>query len=207
MSQRRQSTRLIEDMVHGFDHVIDGDDNVVASTLTWFEKITHINRRYLFIAAILFSFAYLSMGRNAGSLCNILAMVYPIYASIKASENMAGYAKEHWLMYWIVFSTISFLEVMLEIFLVWLPMYYLIKFLFLCWCMAPIAVNGSHVVYIHVIRPLFHQHNEKVETALSAVTQKLTDLSSNPLPASSGPGTTADHGLRERHPNASAQVQ
>ena len=40
--------------------------------------------------------------------------------------------------------------------------------------MAPITANGSHVMYANIIRPLFHQHNDKVESALSAVTQHLT---------------------------------
>ena len=194
-TQRRQSKKLIEDMVNGFDHCLDGDNNVVVSTLTWFERATHINRRYLFIGAILFAVSYLSMGRNAGTLCNVLGMTYPIYASIKATENMAGYTKEHWLMYWIVYSTISFLEVLLEIFLVWLPLYYLIKFLFLSWCMVPISVNGSNVIYCNIIRPLFHQHSDKVETALSAVTQKLTDMSNA---ETTGTPRSGDDGVRER---------
>ncbi len=77
-------------------------------------------------------------------------------------------------MYWIVYSIINVLEIVLEVFLVWLPMYYLFKFLFLTWCMAPITANGSHVMYANIVRPLFHEHNEKVESALSAVTQHLT---------------------------------
>jgi hypothetical protein len=85
ITQRRQSTRIITDMVHNIDHVIEGDDNVLAYTLHWFEKATHINRRYLIVGAFLFAVIYLSLGRSAGTLCNILAMVYPIYASIKAS--------------------------------------------------------------------------------------------------------------------------
>jgi hypothetical protein len=40
--------------------------------------------------------------------------------------------------------------------------------------MAPITANGSHVMYANIVRPLFHEHNEKVESALSAVTQHLT---------------------------------
>ena len=181
ITQRRQSTRIISDMVHNIDHVIEGDDNILAYTLHWFERATHINRRYLIVGAFLFAVIYLSLGRSAGTLCNVLGMVYPIYASIKAAENLHGEQKEHWLMYWIVYSTINILEIVLEIFLVWLPMYFLLKFLFLSWCMAPITANGSHVMYASIIRPLFHEHSDKVESALSAVTQHLTAEKQIPL--------------------------
>lgn len=173
-SRRRQSTELISNMVHGFENVIDGDDNILGSTLSWFEKATHINHRYLFLGSVLFAASYLSMGRGASTLCNILGMIYPAYASMKALENQGNYTKEHWLKYWTVFSTINLLEIFLEVFLVWLPMYSLIKFLFLTWCMVPISANGSFVTYGSIIQPLFHQHSEAVDSALSAVTQHLT---------------------------------
>ena len=84
-------------------------------------------------------------------------------------------------MYWIVYSIINILEIVLEIFLVWLPMYFLLKFLFLTWCMAPISANGSHIMYASIIRPLFHEHSDKVESALSAVTQHLTTEKQIPM--------------------------
>lgn len=189
-------------MVHGFDHVIDGDDNVLSSTLHWFEKTTHINRRYLFVGAFLFAASYLSMGRGAGTLCNILGMIYPIYASIKAAENMAGYTMEHWLLYWIVYSTMNFLEILLEIFLVWLPMYYLLKFLFLSWCMLPGSANGSHAIYGNIIRPLFHQHSSTVDSALSAMTQHLTAQPEIPKQSQSA---GADKEVRQRQVNTQQQ--
>ena len=83
--QRRQSTRILTDMVHNIDHVIEGEDNALAYTLHWCEKATHVNRRYLIVGAFLFAVIYLSLGRSASTLCNILGMVYPIYASIKAT--------------------------------------------------------------------------------------------------------------------------
>ena len=85
IAQRRQSTRIITDMVHNIDHAIEGDNNALAYTLHWCEKATHINRRYLIVGAFVFAVIYLSLGRSAGTLCNILGMVYPIYSSIKAS--------------------------------------------------------------------------------------------------------------------------
>lgn len=173
-SQRRQSTKLISNMVNGFEHVLDDDDNVLARTLTLLENVTNINRRYLFVATFLFAVSYLSMGRSAGTLCNVLGMVYPIYASIKATEGLSDYSKEHWVTYWIVYSTLNLLELLLGIFLVWLPMYYLLKFMFLSWCMVPISANGSSVIYGNVIRPLFYEHSDAVDSALSAMTQHLT---------------------------------
>jgi hypothetical protein len=88
ITQRRQSTRIISDMVHNIDHVIEGDGNALAYTLHWFEKATHINRRYLIVGAFLFAVVYLSLGRSAGTLCNILGVIYPMYASIKASGKI-----------------------------------------------------------------------------------------------------------------------
>ncbi|XP_028398510.1 receptor expression-enhancing protein 5-like [Dendronephthya gigantea] len=205
ITQRRQSTRIITDMVHNIDHVIEGDGNMLASTLHWFEKATHINRRYLIVAVFLFAVSYLSLGRNAGTLCNILGMIYPIYASIKASEKCCNQQREHWLRYWIVYSIINVLEIALEMFLVWLPMYYLLKFIFLAWCMAPITANGSHVMYASIIRPLFHEHNEKVESALSAVTQHLTAEKEVPMSFREALNNDAGEGLHQRSLSAAEQ--
>ena len=50
-----------------------------------------------------------------------------------------------WLMYWVVFGTFSLMESISDVFIGWLPFYWLGKCLFLVWCMSPL--NGAAVVY------------------------------------------------------------
>ena len=90
-TQRRESTRIITDIVHSLDDVIECEDNVLARTLRLFENATHISRRYLIIGAFFFAVCYLCMGRSAGVMCNVLGTIYPIYASIKAAGQFLIY--------------------------------------------------------------------------------------------------------------------
>ena len=50
-----------------------------------------------------------------------------------------------WLMYWVVFASFSLMESVSDVFIGWLPFYWLGKCAFLLWCMSPL--NGAAIVY------------------------------------------------------------
>ena len=57
----------------------------------------------------------------------------------------------------------------MEIFLEWIPLYYLLKFFLLVWCMFPGPWSGTNVIYNVVICPFVMRHRDKFDTAISEV--------------------------------------
>ncbi|CAH8625394.1 unnamed protein product [Heterobilharzia americana] len=49
----------------------------------------------------------------------------------------------------------------------YLPLYPIIKCIFLIFCMAPISQNGSLLIYRRMIRPLFLEHSATIDSVLN----------------------------------------
>jgi len=68
------------------------------------EKKTGVQRLYIFLGVVALLALYLAFGYAAGLLCNIIAFVYPAYASIKAVESSRKEDDTQWLTYWVVYA-------------------------------------------------------------------------------------------------------
>ena len=110
-----------------------------------------------------------------------------------------------WLTYWVVFASFSVIESVSDIFISWMPFYWLGKCAFLVWCMSPMELNGSVVVYRQVllnknefhyvivfkrsyycnrniVLPIFRENEEKIDEAVRKGQQKLTEIAEKVLP-------------------------
>merc|ERR1712080_291798 len=74
-----------------------------------------------------------------------------------------------WLMFWVVFSVFSVMEFFSDTLIGWVPFYWLMKCVFLLWCMSPL--EGSSVIYHRVIRPYFLKHESAIDDAVRKGTQ------------------------------------
>ena len=139
--------------------------NIFTDLLNKLEAATNVRRQNLFLGGLCFILLYLAVGYAAKFLCYFLGFVFPTYASVKAIEtgNLADDTK--WLTYWLVFSTVNFLEIVLE----WVPLYYLLKFFLLVWCMSPGPWSGTTVIYNILICPFVMRHRDQFDTAISEV--------------------------------------
>lgn len=139
--------------------------NIFTDLLHKLEVATNVRRQTLFLGGLCFILFYLAVGYAANFLCYFLGFVFPTYASVKAIEigNVTDDTK--WLTYWVVFSTVNFLEIFLE----WIPLYYLLKFFLLVWCMFPGPWSGTTVIYNFLICPFVMRHRVKFDTAISEV--------------------------------------
>lgn len=139
--------------------------NIFTDLLNKLEAATNVGRQTLFLGGLCFILFYLAVGYAANLLCYFLGFVFPTYASVKAIESGDVADATKWLTYWVVFSTVNFFE----IFLVWIPLYYLLKFFLLVWCMFPGPWSGTTVIYNFFICPFVMRHRNKFDTAISEV--------------------------------------
>jgi len=133
-------------------------DSYLQKLEKWIEENPTLNRyltileqtlkvKKTIILAILGAILILSLASGFASqlVCTSIGCLYPAYASIKALETENKDDDTQWLMYWVVFASFSLMESVSDVFIGWLPFYWLGKCAFLLWCMSPL--NGAAIVY------------------------------------------------------------
>ncbi|XP_061680757.1 receptor expression-enhancing protein 6 isoform X2 [Syngnathoides biaculeatus] len=182
------------------------ETNVVTDFLGKVEEKTGVKKKILAAGAVSVTGFYLVYGYGASLLCNLIGFAYPAYYSVKAIESTSKEDDTKWLTYWVVYGVFSLGEFFSDIFLYWFPFYYAFKVtsssppsspppphyaalffwsglclqcLFLLWCMAPVAWNGSQVLYNRVVRPVFLRHEAAVDNMVSDLSGKAMSAAEN----------------------------
>lgn len=75
-------------------------------------------------------------------------------------------------MYWSVLGCIVGVEYVAEWLISWIPMYYLMKTLFLLYLALP-QTRGSSYIYINHLQPFFHSHESQIDAALASFKARL----------------------------------
>mmetsp|Transcript_95763 Transcript_95763/g.206659 ORF Transcript_95763/g.206659 Transcript_95763/m.206659 type:complete len:176 (-) Transcript_95763:166-693(-) len=138
------------------------------------EEKTKVHCEYIAVGLIVLLAIFVFFGLGASFICNLVGLLYPMYASVKAIESKDSSDDTQWLTYWIVYGVFGFLETFIDLILYWLPFFYAIKIAFLVWCMHP-TTKGATVLYNSVIRPVFLAHEEKIDSLLNSSAKAAAD--------------------------------
>lgn len=147
--------------------------NYFTDVLEKIEQKTGVKRTYQFLGLVGIFALYLVFGYGADLIVTVLGFAYPAYQSVKAVESETKEDDTQWLIYWVVFGVFNIVEFFSDILLSWFPLYFLVKLIFLCWCMAPVSWNGANTLYHKVIKPFVLRHQSQIDKALDKVGEKV----------------------------------
>jgi receptor expression-enhancing protein 5/6 len=113
-----------------------------------------VNAKKEHVAVLLVSLPVVLMFLFGGGhfVIDLVAYMYPAYASVKAIESNTKDDDTQWLTYWLVFSLFKLVEGIAEPLIHLIPFYFVGKVAFLVWCFYP-GYEGAKVVYSNFIKP------------------------------------------------------
>ncbi|KAK4707720.1 hypothetical protein R3W88_028645 [Solanum pinnatisectum] len=81
----------------------------------------------------------------------VTMLLYPLYASVVAIETSDKLDDEQWLAYWIFYSFLTLMEMVLQHVLEWIPIWYDVKLIFVAWLVFP-QFRGAAFIYDKFVR-------------------------------------------------------
>lgn len=92
----------------------------------------------------------------------VASVGFPIFASFKALKSSQPTLLAPWLMYWIVFASISIFESWTSWLYNWIPLYYEARACLMLWLVLP-QTQGATFVYMKYIHPTIQTHEQDIE--------------------------------------------
>nr|CAB3489831.1 unnamed protein product [Digitaria exilis] len=97
-----------------------------------------------------------------------VTLLYPLYASVQAMETSSKLDDEQWLAYWILYSFITLMEMVLQSLIYWIPLWYELKLLFMAWLVLP-NFRGAAFIYNKFVREQVKKHNGLLAVGVGSV--------------------------------------
>jgi receptor expression-enhancing protein 5/6 len=126
-----------------------------------------VPKEIISIVGAFFALAIILFGLSTGTICDIVGFLYPAIQSLKAIEHKAqGNEVTQWLIYWVVYSLFSIIEVFITSLLYWIPFYYAFKLAFLLWAMLP-QTRGAKFLYDSFLKDFLLVTESKIDKAMN----------------------------------------
>ncbi|CAH1423153.1 unnamed protein product [Lactuca virosa] len=81
----------------------------------------------------------------------VTMLLYPLYASVVAIESASKEDDQQWLSYWILYSFLTLVEMLLASVLEWIPIWYDVKLIAVAWLVLP-QFRGAAFIYNKFVR-------------------------------------------------------
>ncbi|XP_076891792.1 HVA22-like protein e [Bidens hawaiensis] len=81
----------------------------------------------------------------------VTMLLYPLYASVVAIESASKEDDQQWLSYWILYSFLTLMEMLLQPLLEWIPIWYDVKLIAVAWLVLP-QLRGAAFIYNKFVR-------------------------------------------------------
>ena len=96
-------------------------------------------------------------------ITNLVGTLYPAFWTIKSLEQNIVEEQKKWLTYWVVFGSFIILDMSSVIISKFIPIYFVLKILFLIWLFMP-GSNGCTIVYYLVVKKIFRFYEDKIDS-------------------------------------------
>merc|ERR1712168_672135 len=156
--EKQRSDAMLRAYIEPIETFLESD-GPVQDILNKIADKTGISKRYIAAGSSMITF-WLLFGLLAPLTISLIAFTYPAIQSIRSLEENQN--QEKWLTYWVVYGVFNIVEFFSDILLSWFPLYFFIKTAFLIWCMAPIKLNGSIIIFKMIILPFFHSPQREI---------------------------------------------
>jgi len=135
-------------------------------TRTKVPKVTLV----LTVVSTFFSLIFFNIGGQL--ITDLIAWVYPAYASFKALETPGTEDDVQWLTYWTVFGFVNVIEFFLDFLLFWFPFYFVFKTALVLWLALP-QFRGAEYIYQNFLRGFLNSYEKSVDAVGSKLKSKV----------------------------------
>ncbi|CAL4988060.1 unnamed protein product [Urochloa decumbens] len=97
-----------------------------------------------------------------------ITLIYPLYASVHTLERSTKVDDEQWLAYWILYSFVTLMEMVLQPLIYWIPIWYELKLLFMAWLVLP-NFRGAAFIYNKFVREQVKKHIGRLAAGAGSV--------------------------------------
>lgn len=137
--------------------------------VAWAANLLGVQPMVVVSAGLLWSLGFLLWGFTGELVCTVVGLLYPMYASFKALEDLhQDHDQEEantWLTYWVTYAAMTLAESVFYRVLVWLPFYHIMRLVFIVWLFLP-ATRGARWIYRFLLGPLLRRYRPRLDAAL-----------------------------------------
>eukprot|EP01138_Halocafeteria_seosinensis_P005002 gb/GECG01005115.1/.p1 GENE.gb/GECG01005115.1/~~gb/GECG01005115.1/.p1 ORF type:complete len:222 (+),score=16.92 gb/GECG01005115.1/:1-666(+) len=101
-------------------------------------------------------------------VCNIVGNVYPAYASYRAVSTGSPSEHKQWLTYWIINTFFTIFEIVADVLISWVPLYYEAKIAFILWLTLP-RFRGATWLYEKVVAKYLEAYEADIDAHLDTL--------------------------------------
>jgi len=138
------------------------------------ETQTKVPKVALVLAVVSISFSLIFFNIGGQFITDIVAWVYPAYASFKALETLGREDDVQWLTYWTIFGFVHIIEFFLGIILYWIPYWFVFKTMFVLWLALP-RYRGAEYIYHNFLRDFLKPYESTVDAIIAQLKARAVD--------------------------------